>query len=573
MIDEDLVETSDAEELAQLEKERDDLEVSSSPLRGRQDHSPRKRIKVRFFAFYPLILGLILLYYSSFTKGKRYRLAVVPINPAVLCQVGSPSGQRYAFFIFIHGKLVFILFAKPIKQGESAPDSRRVTFHQLEQENPVTPVSSARTQSSSTVPVVGSPVSSPLFSSRSPTRTPPVREISLKNILGDEKMPAGVWSSPPLNSPDPLRLQSPSQGAAIGVAMSPVGSPFLDSQLDLEMIFQSFDDTIQVSTTPPDTPHSAYRSSSPKESISSQDSARLPLQSSSPLIPLFQNDAQSPDKTDDKLLLFSPTKPASRDASSSTPIMDIQQTALQLTESTLSIPATDKPHSTPSRGLSEVEAGSRRPRSPVAPALHLVDPPQRLPVPPDDQAMLLQAAAEVEQLGRYSFRKRNAAQLAPYTADLIQYKRALKSNPDAIVKMKQIERHIQQQQQHRHLEDRYEEEHDYTNPLDAADDAEWEERELRRKRRVEKEREKEEEQRRLSNLPAILQELLTTDDEEKEMDAASKEARKILRAKERERRLKDKEEEERRRRERRPKPYPLSKPERSPKHKTTEPEV
>jgi len=193
--------------------------------------------------------------------------------------------------------------------------------------------------------------------------------------------------------------------------------------------------------------------------------------------------------------------------------------------------------------------------------------------------MLIRVAAEAEQHGRYSFRKRNAAQLAPYTADLIQYKHALKSNPDAIVKMKQIERHVQQQQQHKHPDDRYEDEEGYSTPLDAADDVEWEERERRRKRRLEKEREKEERQRHLSNLPAILQEFLSTDEEEKEMDAVSKEARKILRAKERERKSRNREEqwrrkeEENRRRERGPTPYPLSKSQRSPKHKTAEPGV
>ena len=55
MIDEDLVETSDVEELAELEKERDGVGVPSTPLRGTVDHPPRKRIKVRTFAVYPLI--------------------------------------------------------------------------------------------------------------------------------------------------------------------------------------------------------------------------------------------------------------------------------------------------------------------------------------------------------------------------------------------------------------------------------------------------------------------------------------------------------------------------------------
>jgi len=52
-MNEDLVETSDVEELAELEKEGDGVEFFSGP--GTQDHPPRKRIKVRSFAFYPLI--------------------------------------------------------------------------------------------------------------------------------------------------------------------------------------------------------------------------------------------------------------------------------------------------------------------------------------------------------------------------------------------------------------------------------------------------------------------------------------------------------------------------------------
>ena len=197
----------------------------------------------------------------------------------------------------------------------------------------------------------------------------------------------------------------------------------------------------------------------------------------------------------------------------------------------------------------------------------------------DQEAALL--AAE-QQGARYSFRKRNAAQLAPYTADLIQYKRALQSNPDAIVKTRQIERQIHHHHQHRHPDDHYEEEvgEDYANELDAADDANWEEQEKRRKRRAEKEKEREIatslQQDRL-RYPEILRDL-STDDEEKEMDVASRQARKILRAKERERKAREaeeqilkrrKEEEEERSRRRgekskekeyRLKPYPLSKP-------------
>jgi hypothetical protein len=185
--------------------------------------------------------------------------------------------------------------------------------------------------------------------------------------------------------------------------------------------------------------------------------------------------------------------------------------------------------------------------------------------PADDQVATAAVAAEQQGL-RYSFRKRHAAQLAPYTADLLQYKRALRHNPDAIVKMKQIERQVEQEQQHRHPDDHYEDDQ-FGDRLDGLEDADWEERERRRRRRMEKMKET----RSVQDFPTILQDL-STDEEEKEMDAASKAARKILRAKEREKEAREKEEAKRRRKEeeeenvwsreqkaRRPKPYPSSK--------------
>jgi len=173
----------------------------------------------------------------------------------------------------------------------------------------------------------------------------------------------------------------------------------------------------------------------------------------------------------------------------------------------------------------------------------------------------LEASPTTDHQGlRYSFRKRNAAQLAPYTADLIQYKRALRHNPDAIIKMKQIERQLEQEQQHRRPDDHYEDE-------GFADQLNREEREWRRRRRLEKMKETLSVQD-LSHYPTILQDL-STDDEEKEMDAASKAARKILRVKERAQRARENEDEKRRRMEERsrtredepkqPKPFPFSK--------------
>jgi len=128
--------------------------------------------------------------------------------------------------------------------------------------------------------------------------------------------------------------------------------------------------------------------------------------------------------------------------------------------------------------------------------------------------------------------------------------------------MKQIERQLEQEQQHRRPDDHYEDER-FTNQLDAF----REERERRRRRRLENLSVQD-----LSHYPTILQDFLSTDEEEKEMDAASKAARKILRLKQREQRAREKEDAKRRRMEgkeersrtredepKRPKPYPFSK--------------
>jgi len=185
----------------------------------------------------------------------------------------------------------------------------------------------------------------------------------------------------------------------------------------------------------------------------------------------------------------------------------------------------------------------------------------------DDAAVA--ALLEGQNGVRYSFRKRNAAQKAPYTVDQLQYKHALKDNPDAIIKIKNLER----RHHHRHPDDRYEDEDEGTqrdgylpegNDHDA--DEEWEERERRKRRRAEKAKVSGPErttsgERETREYPGILRDSLSTDDEEREMDAVSKKARKDLRAQERQ---EAKEREERLRRQkaekiRRLQPFPLVK--------------
>jgi hypothetical protein len=130
--------------------------------------------------------------------------------------------------------------------------------------------------------------------------------------------------------------------------------------------------------------------------------------------------------------------------------------------------------------------------------------------------------------------------------------------------MRQIERQLEHEQQYRRPDDHYEDEEF------GDQDVDWEEREKRRTRRLEKMKEVPSVQD-ISHYPTILQDLLSTDEEEKEMDATSKAARKILRAKDREQKARERDEARRRRKEeersrsreekaRRPKPYPLSKP-------------
>jgi hypothetical protein len=410
-------------------------------------------------------------------------------------------------------------------------------------------------------------------------RTPPVPEYSLSKLVNYDT--PVVYGSPSPNSQDPLLLRSPTQKDD---GPLPSSSPLSENQIGPFTDMMS-EDTFQnqTSTTPPDTPHSACRLSSHCRRSSSSDPLTLrivtPLpESDSPRVP---KDTQDPPlfhkaRLSEEVLAFSPTKSniiSERLSSSS---------GVEVPQSTRS-PLLDSPTNRRNRLSNE------RP-SPVFDSFHSshspiparISPVFLLPGPSSATDQDVALLATEQQGARYSFRKRNAAQLAPYTADLIQYKRALRSNPDAIVKMRQIERQIHHQQQHRHPDDRYEEEggEDYANELDAADDADWEEQEKRRRRRAEMEKEREIatslQQDRLQ-YPEILRDL-STDDEEKEMDVASRQARKILRAKEREKRAKEKEEqmlkrrkeeeEERSRRrgekskekEYRLKPYPLSKP-------------
>ena len=188
-------------------------------------------------------------------------------------------------------------------------------------------------------------------------------------------------------------------------------------------------------------------------------------------------------------------------------------------------------------------------------------PPPEAPDPPEEiQEKLLDGP-------RYPLRRRKAAQLKPYTVDQLKYKQALKANPDAIVKFKNLAL-----RNHHHPEDRYEEDGEtqkdaYIDDGNNDEDGDWEERERRRHQRREDARRKEISSQALSgrqqiSYPEILNDLSSTDEEEaNEKHSLSKEARKIVRERERQweiqrREEKRREQEQKRQQLPKPKPFP-----------------
>ena len=151
---------------------------------------------------------------------------------------------------------------------------------------------------------------------------------------------------------------------------------------------------------------------------------------------------------------------------------------------------------------------------------------------------------------RYPLRRRKAAQLKPYTVDQLKYKQALKSNPDAIVKFK----NLALRNHHQHPEDRYEEDGEtqredaYIDDGNNDEDGDWEERERKRHQRREEARRKETPSHALSeglqiSYPEILQYFSSTDEEEaNEKHTLSKEARKIVKEREKQWEIQKKEE-------------------------------
>jgi hypothetical protein len=175
-----------------------------------------------------------------------------------------------------------------------------------------------------------------------------------------------------------------------------------------------------------------------------------------------------------------------------------------------------------------------------------------MPPPPPEVGPISEenAIAIVNAKQAYSFRARKPVQIAPYSVDKLTYKRALRANPDAIVKIRSPGKH-----HHRHPDDRYEregmeetQEDGYVYDAEEDEDAEWEARERRRRRLGDKDHSHDVRSRSPGlaapavQYPEILQALPSSDeDEDQETSLLLKEAKKVARMKEKERKAKERE--------------------------------
>ncbi|KAJ3515760.1 hypothetical protein NLJ89_g1556 [Agrocybe chaxingu] len=512
----EFVETSDVEELEELQKNGRRLSKGSSPkssfvnLRSAES-PPRKRMK--------------LFHEDAANDHEPKPTALTTSSP--LKAILSTSRNSLQEDMMTEDRLsrATISSAKSIFTTRTSP-------------------SPIRSQSSSTLPVTTSP--SPGFiSSRSPTHTPPSGfEDSGKKW--DEKVLAKVSAPSPEKPQDSLLLDLSSRSPSpMSSQASPSRPPLASIPLNegLEMVVDS-PKRAMISprqTMNPSTPH--YEFAAPH----SQSPVPLSLFHLSPSPSRIQPKSPSPASTSpiaaassaDELLMFSPTRSASRPTS-----LSPQSAACNSSLAAQSQPSSPAPER------------SAHPSSRPSP----VNPPSRGRTEDDalSAATIRAIVQEEQQSSRYSLRQRQPAQLRPYTLDQIHYVQALQDNPEAIIKLRNLPLH-----RHRHPDDHYEE-----DETQQDHDTEWEAQERKRLRREELRRQTETERHsggRSSHeshcrYDALLPDLPSTDEEDREMDAVAKEARKILRAKEKQRKAKEKEGRQRQRVEKthNPKPYPFS---------------
>ncbi|KAF9522693.1 Mus7/MMS22 family-domain-containing protein [Crepidotus variabilis] len=521
--------------------------------------------------------------------------------------------------------------------GEDLPRKRAKFFHQLEDasmanpsspaiEDPVTldflPSPQQRSSSPSNAGSLLVRLHSPIHPCRSPSVESPPKDNTPEHIVARSPNMIPVLSTE-LNSTedDPLLLQSPRQSQMLissqlgeetdnfdndfdvryhdgedDAGFSPEGSPFPEAQIppdlfseeELRLLDPEYEEapgtsdtdghtTEDPSTTPPITlhppPKSPWRSprSSPDPlALGSQGSHPSSLthassigvdesrdersrgldvspHASSRTRNSLEQDAQ-PGKPQsrglDELLMFSPTKPA---------------------------PEVDE-HSNQSSPLSEKENLFG---SPHRPAPSRSQSPRELIRPPHITRLPEVEDENETQKGIYTLRRRRPAQKNPYTTESLRYAAQMKDIPEAYVGLREIRRELEEANA-RGTADAYEEDDEGIGELIARAEKELE---RKKQKRREKEREKMLAKERAAQYVGILQEDVTTDEEEREMNEELKKAKKLLKKKDKEKKEREKEtmrrkkreeeeERERRRKEkgkekakpRRLKPYPVDKP-------------
>ncbi|KAJ6581252.1 Mus7/MMS22 family-domain-containing protein [Mycena capillaripes] len=201
----------------------------------------------------------------------------------------------------------------------------------------------------------------------------------------------------------------------------------------------------------------------------------------------------------DPLLLFTPSRPSLHDenagASTSKVVDDVHRASSQPPSSPLTPPPAER-HAAPHRESPDSPVSPRRPASP--------------PTHPDDFGIAVVLANNPR---RYSFRDRNAKQLNPYKVDKVQYQNQLRDHPDAIVKFRSPRRHHNREEDYKDVQTQ--------EPQELGDH--------------ESENDNREEQRdpkpsgSKGSYPNLLPALPSTDEEDGDMDAVRKEARRLRR--------------------------------------------
>lgn len=381
----------------------------------------------------------------------------------------------------------------------------------------------------------------PLFTSRSPTRTPGHTRVLHITKSEEEDFFFDLFTPPPEDSQDPLLLISPTR--------PPLSTPRRQRVLPVDSPRQSSFGNTPNTYTPVESPPGPR--------------SRVPPISPSPLPPVKVSLSRTPLAVrDNDLSLNSPPKAAENKDNDYLLFTPAKANNKPICPSPLRLAILDPPNPSSPDVDPRERSQSRSPTPSFSMNSSLVPQMQtttEAPVVQDDDSVAL--AQSLADRSRYSLRQRKPAQLKPYTSESIMYKHQLRSVPEAIFKTKALD-HIHRDPTNRYEDDVGTQQDGYVDDGTQADDNPWEEMEQRRKRRrdVSQEASTSGQQR---HYPGILQGFSFSDDDEDEaMQDTAREAHKYKKRMEKEKKAQEQEQRERKRLEeetRKAKPFPLLK--------------